>query len=203
MCGGDDHIAWKCPVSSEAYKGLYHYETIPPPTVTVLLPILTTTYDTRLVEYEARVERLEDDILAASVLAKFRMSDIERYSRIGCPNIHLRLYNTVMRTHMIDDAQLVTLFPILFLPLLVVGGQMWLGLVHVAFSVEEAIARGLWTDIAHSPDSNGKKSVGSSSRSGKVGTIRVFEKLKEVDLIVPLEPHPLPHPIPHHFRPST
>ena len=106
-----------------------HYETIPPPTVTVLPPILTTTYDTRLVEYEARVERLEfrmrqiklqhggltwDDILAASVPAKFRMSDIERYSRIGCPNIHLRLYNTVMRTHMIDDAQLVALFPMSF-----------------------------------------------------------------------------------------
>ena len=46
------------------------------------------------------------------------------------------------------------------------------GLVHVAFSVEEAIARGLWTDIAPSPDSNGTKSVRSSSRSGKVGTIR-------------------------------
>ena len=109
-----------------------HYETIPPPTVIVLPPILTTTYDSRLVEYEARVERLEfrmrqiklqhggltwddrDDILAASVPAKFRMSDIERYSRIGCPNIHLRLYNTVMRTHMIDDAQLVTLFPMSF-----------------------------------------------------------------------------------------
>ncbi|KAL6350755.1 hypothetical protein AAG906_028223 [Vitis piasezkii] len=44
----------------------------------------------------------------------------------------------------------------LFLPLLVVGGQRWLdlnSLVHAAFSVEEAIARGLWTDAAPSPDS--------------------------------------------------
>ena len=44
-------------------------------------------------------------------------------------------------------------------------------LVHVAFSVEEAIARGLWTDITTSPDSKGKKPFGSSSRSGEVGVI--------------------------------
>ena len=44
-------------------------------------------------------------------------------------------------------------------------------LVHVAFSVEEAIARGLWTNIATSPDSKGKKPFGSSSKSGKVDTI--------------------------------
>ncbi|RVX07605.1 hypothetical protein CK203_025196 [Vitis vinifera] len=31
-------------------------------------------------------------------------------------------------------------------------------------SVEEAITRGLWIDIAPFPDSKGKKSVGSSSR---------------------------------------
>ena len=44
-------------------------------------------------------------------------------------------------------------------------------LVHAAFSVEEVIAPGLWTDIAHSPDSKGKKLVGSSSRSREVDTI--------------------------------
>ena len=44
-------------------------------------------------------------------------------------------------------------------------------LVHAAFSVEEAIARGLWTDAAPSPDSKGKKLVGSSGRSGEVDTI--------------------------------
>ena len=42
-------------------------------------------------------------------------------------------------------------------------------LVQAAFSVEEAIARGLWTDITTSPDSKGKKPFGSSSRSGEVG----------------------------------
>ena len=52
-----------------------------------------------------------DGIPAASLPAKFRMPDIERYSGIGCPKIHLRLYSTVMRAHGIDDAQLVALFP--------------------------------------------------------------------------------------------
>ncbi|RVW70643.1 hypothetical protein CK203_056491 [Vitis vinifera] len=99
-----------------------HCETAPPPTATVLPPIFITTDDTRLTEQEARVERLKarmrqirlqdggltwdnrDGIPAASLPAKFRMPDIERYSGIGCPKIHLRLYNTVMRAHGIDDA---------------------------------------------------------------------------------------------------
>ena len=99
-----------------------HCETAPPPTATVLPPIFITTDDTRLTEQEARVERLEarvrqvrlqdegltwDDrngIPTASLPAKFRMLDIEHYNGIGCPKIHLRLYNTVMRAHGIDDA---------------------------------------------------------------------------------------------------
>ena len=44
-------------------------------------------------------------------------------------------------------------------------------LVHATFSVKEAIAQGLWTDTTPSPDSKGKKPIGSSSRSGEVGTI--------------------------------
>ena len=44
-------------------------------------------------------------------------------------------------------------------------------LVQAAFSVEEAIARGLWIDTATSPDSKGKKPVGSFGRSGEVGAI--------------------------------
>ena len=44
-------------------------------------------------------------------------------------------------------------------------------LVHATFNVEEVIARGLWTDTAHFPDSNRKKSVESSSRFGEVDTI--------------------------------
>ncbi|RVW29915.1 hypothetical protein CK203_112176 [Vitis vinifera] len=42
---------------------------------------------------------------------KFRMPEIERYTGIGCPHIHLRLYSTVMRAHRLDEAQMVMLFP--------------------------------------------------------------------------------------------
>ena len=48
----------------------------------------------------------------ASLLAKFRMSDVERYTGIGCPRIHLRLYNTMMRAHRLDESQMITLFPL-------------------------------------------------------------------------------------------
>ena len=44
-------------------------------------------------------------------------------------------------------------------------------LVYAAFSVEEAIARGLWADITHSLDSMGNKPIGSFSGSGEVNTI--------------------------------
>ncbi|RVW79054.1 hypothetical protein CK203_048163 [Vitis vinifera] len=40
-------------------------------------------------------------------------------------------------------------------------------LVHAAFSVEEAMARGLWTDTTPSPDSKGKKLIGPLTRSGE------------------------------------
>ena len=46
----------------------------------------------------------------ASLLAKFRMLEIERYMGIGCPRIHLRLYSTVMRAHGLHESQLITLF---------------------------------------------------------------------------------------------
>ncbi|WKA04999.1 hypothetical protein VitviT2T_022989 [Vitis vinifera] len=202
-----------------------------------------------------------DGIPAASLPAKFRMPDIERYSGIGCPKIHLRLYSTVMRAHGIDDAQLVALFPMS----LSGAAQRWFAsvessrlrtwedvarefltqfafsadidvsrreleatrqrpeesissfvtrwrakvagmvdrpkeqdqidmvlrnlqprfarrlvgipfqdlrsLVQATFSVEEAIARGLWTDTTLSPDSKGKKLIGPFSRSGEVGAI--------------------------------
>ena len=47
----------------------------------------------------------------ASLSTNFHMPNIERYSGVGCPKIHPRLYSTVMRAYMLDDAQLVTIFP--------------------------------------------------------------------------------------------
>eukprot|EP00261_Vitis_vinifera_P017496 XP_010647210.1 PREDICTED: uncharacterized protein LOC104878456 [Vitis vinifera] len=275
-----------------------HYETIPPPTVTVPPPMVPTIGDTRLAEQEAKVERLEsmmrqirlqdggltwddrDGIPAASLPAKFRMPDIERYSGIGCPKIHLRLYSTVMRAHGIDDAQLVALFPMS----LSGAAQRWFAsvepsrlrtwedvarefltqfafsadidvsrreleatrqrpeesissfvtrwrakvdgmvdrpkeqdqidmvfrnlqprfarrlvgipfqdlrsLVHAAFSVEEAMARGLWTDTATSPDSKGKRPIGSSTRSGEYQLDYAQEPYIAQTSMQPRPPHP-------------
>ncbi|RVW19309.1 hypothetical protein CK203_093803 [Vitis vinifera] len=224
---------------------------------------------------ETKVERLEsrmrqirlqdggltwddrDGIPVASLPAKFRMLDIECYSGIGYPKIHLRLYSTFMRAHEINDAQLMALFPMSFNE----ATQRWFAsveplrlrtwedmahefltqfafsadidvfkreleatrqrpnesissfvnrwrakvvgmidrpkkrdqidmvlrnlqprftrhlvgipfqdlksLVHSTFSVKEAIAQGLWTDTTPSPDTKGKKPIGSSSRSGE------------------------------------
>ena len=45
------------------------------------------------------------------------------------------------------------------------------GLVQAAFNVEEAIARGLWTDTVPSLENKGKRIVGLSSRSREIDTI--------------------------------
>ncbi|RVW27289.1 hypothetical protein CK203_107328 [Vitis vinifera] len=192
-----------------------HCETTPPPAVTVSPPMVPTIEDTRLAEYEAKVERLEsmmrqirlqdrgltwddrDGIPAASLPAKFRMPDIERYSGIGCPKIHLRLYNTVMRAHGIDDAQLVALFPMS----LSGAAQRWFASTRVGGHQAEAneyissfvtrwrtkvvgmidrpkeqdqidmVLRNLQPRCYCFPDSKGKKPIGSFSRSGEVGAI--------------------------------
>ncbi|RVW62651.1 hypothetical protein CK203_060750 [Vitis vinifera] len=45
-----------------------------------------------------------DDLPVAALPVEFRMPDIERYTGIGCPRIHLQLYSTVMRGHRLDEA---------------------------------------------------------------------------------------------------
>ena len=47
----------------------------------------------------------------ASLPAKFTMLEIKRYTDIGYPCIHLRLYNIVMRAHGLDEVKMVMLFP--------------------------------------------------------------------------------------------
>ena len=51
-----------------------------------------------------------DDLPVAAFLVEFHMPDIERYTGIGCPHIHLQLYIAVMRRHRLDDAQMILLF---------------------------------------------------------------------------------------------
>ena len=45
-----------------------------------------------------------DGAPVVSLPAKFRIPEIERYTGIGYPRIHLRLYSTVMRAHRLDEA---------------------------------------------------------------------------------------------------
>ena len=40
-----------------------------------------------------------DDLPVTTLPVEFRMLDIERYMRIGCPRIYLQLYNAVMHEH--------------------------------------------------------------------------------------------------------
>ena len=48
----------------------------------------------------------------AALPVEFRMPDIERYTGIRCPRIHLQLYSTVMRGHRLDEAQMIMLLPL-------------------------------------------------------------------------------------------
>ena len=53
-----------------------------------------------------------DDLLVVALPVEFRMPDIERYTRIRCPRIHLQLYSVVMCGHRLDEAQMIMLFPL-------------------------------------------------------------------------------------------
>ena len=53
-----------------------------------------------------------DDLPVVALLVEFRMPDIERYTGIGCPRIHLKLYSVVMHGHRLDEAQMIMLFPL-------------------------------------------------------------------------------------------
>ena len=53
-----------------------------------------------------------EGMTVASFPAKFRMSNVERYTGIGCPRIHLKLYSIVIRAHGLDESQMITLFPL-------------------------------------------------------------------------------------------
>ena len=52
-----------------------------------------------------------DGAPVAILPAKFRMPEIKRYTGIGCPRIHLRLYSTIMRARGLDETQMIMFFP--------------------------------------------------------------------------------------------
>ena len=53
-----------------------------------------------------------DDLPMAAFPVELHMPDIERYTGIGCPRIHLQLYNAVMLGHRLDESQMIMLFPL-------------------------------------------------------------------------------------------
>ncbi|KAL6340577.1 hypothetical protein AAG906_010485 [Vitis piasezkii] len=116
-----------------------------------------------------------------SLPVKFCMPYIECYSGIGCPKIHLRLYIELSRLCTWEDVAHEFLTQFAFSANIDVSRRELeatrqrpdesissfvnlKSLVQVAFIVDEAIARRLWTNTAPSPDSKGKKPVRSSSR---------------------------------------
>ena len=52
-----------------------------------------------------------DGAPVANLPSHFRMLEIKRYMGIGCPQIHLRLYSSVMRAHGLDETHLIMFFP--------------------------------------------------------------------------------------------
>ena len=73
----------------------------------------------------------------ASLPAKFRMLEIEIYTRIGCLRIHLRLYSMIIRAHGLDEAQMVMIFPMS----LSGATQRWFASLNVS-------GRRTWDDLA-------------------------------------------------------
>ncbi|RVW89412.1 hypothetical protein CK203_046868 [Vitis vinifera] len=82
--------------------------------VTLPIPTLEDPHTcTDRLEKRLRQMRASDGVITweefdgapvASLPAKFRIPEIERYTGIGYPRIHLRLYSTVMRAHRLDEA---------------------------------------------------------------------------------------------------
>ena len=99
----------------------HDHATVIPPMVTPVTVI--EDHRSRMDRLERRIGQMRDpdemiswddpgDVPVATLPVGFRMPDIERYTGVGCPRIHLRLYSTVMRALGLDEAQLLTLFPL-------------------------------------------------------------------------------------------
>ncbi|XP_034704031.1 uncharacterized protein LOC117928222 [Vitis riparia] len=109
------------PVQMPATQALHDQAAVIPPIVTPVTVIEDP--HSRMDKLEQRIRQMRDldemiswddpdDVPVATLPVGFRMPDIERYTGVGCPRIHLRLYSTVMRALGLDEAQLLTLFPL-------------------------------------------------------------------------------------------
>ena len=94
------------PVQMPATQTLHDQTTVIPPIVTPVTIIEDPR--SRMDRLERRIGQMRDpdemipwdeldDVPVATLPVNFRMPEIERYTGVGCPRIHLRLYSTVMR----------------------------------------------------------------------------------------------------------
>ncbi|RVW73349.1 hypothetical protein CK203_057738 [Vitis vinifera] len=180
MCGGDDHLAWKHPISLEACKELRIIRCLDFPywvrvegrlvRFSEILDmdqqvVMVDQFTTTMASIQEALSNLSsaawDDlegILVASLPAKFRMPEIERCTGVGCPHIHLLLYKVVDRPSEIDQIQMVlrSLQPRIARHVVGVPFTDFDSLVLALYDVEDDILRGLWT-YASPTDVKGKK----------------------------------------------
>ncbi|KAL6322879.1 hypothetical protein AAG906_020925 [Vitis piasezkii] len=137
-----------------------------------------------------------DRLPMASLSTKFRMLEIERYTGIGCPCIHLRLYSTMMRAHGLDDAQMIMLFPMSLSGVAYLQPRFarhLMGFPHVDFGSlvqalyanEKGITRGLWLDSSPSNSKGKKLAIGR----------RLGDSPIPFRLMSPTYLHPAPQPV--------
>ena len=109
------------PVQMPATRTLYDQAAVIPPIITPVT--IVEDPRSRMDRLERRIGQMRDpdemilwddldDVSVATLPVGFRMPDMERYTGVGCPRIHLRLYSTVMRALGLGEAQLLTLFPL-------------------------------------------------------------------------------------------
>ncbi|RVW91783.1 hypothetical protein CK203_045918 [Vitis vinifera] len=121
----------------------------------------------------------------ANLPAQFKMVEIERYTGIGCPKIHFRLYSIVMRAH----GQLVfnTVIDVSRRKLEALRQEPEESTLH---GIEEGITRGFWLESCPS-DSKGKK-PSRGQRPEDVGTISSYRPPRSM---TPTYLHPTLEPI--------
>ena len=99
-----------------------HSQTEVAPPLAIVPTLTTDDTQARMEKLEQRMRQLPtseglaywddfDGTPTAGLPAKFRMPERERCSGVGCPRIHLKVYNMLMRAHSLDESQMIMLFP--------------------------------------------------------------------------------------------
>ncbi|RVW78448.1 hypothetical protein CK203_051426 [Vitis vinifera] len=159
------------------------------------LPVVTPIQESE--DAHARVDRFEqkmkqmrvsdraidwndfDGAPVASLLAQFRMLEIERYTSMGCLKIHLRSYSNASHHRTWNDLTQEFLRLFAFNTVIDISRrelealrqrpENFRSLVQALYGIEEGIAKGLWPESSPT-DSNGKK-PSRGQRPGNVGAI--------------------------------